>query len=320
MKYIVLDLEWNQPRHPRETVRQPVYLSGEIIQIGAVKLNSKFRIRRRLRLSVVPQFYKKVHRKVSQITGLSNEDLKHGIPFPKAVKKLLRFCGKEYRFLTWGPEDIHILRDNFLLHGLDESKIPEFYDLQVIFAKQIAGTNRQFSLSQAMEMLEEGDFDAHDALNDAYSTDLVCRHLNMEQGLKEYPLLANEITVNPLETKELSVHFPDKSTALKELCRSPFLAPDGTDFLLPDGVPVSQNTGKYLCLARGEEGKEYLLRFRFFRSQSGQFRTVRELYPLSEALLLFYSEKKKQQEAKRLRERIRKKKKAKAAVQAASHS
>ena len=44
MSYIVLDLEWNQAMSSNASVfnRLPIHLSGEIIQIGAVKLDDDF--------------------------------------------------------------------------------------------------------------------------------------------------------------------------------------------------------------------------------------------------------------------------------------
>ena len=44
MYCIVLDLEWNQPFSTRSMVTTPVRLPGEIIQIGAVKLNERLEI------------------------------------------------------------------------------------------------------------------------------------------------------------------------------------------------------------------------------------------------------------------------------------
>ena len=41
MNYIIFDLEWNQPPDPVSMIQQPVYLTGEIVQIGAVKLDEK---------------------------------------------------------------------------------------------------------------------------------------------------------------------------------------------------------------------------------------------------------------------------------------
>lgn len=306
MKYIVLDLEWNQSRHPRETVKKPLYLTGEIVQIGAVRMNRKFRIEKELRLAVLPQYYKKVHKKVSQITGLNNEDLKKGLPFPDAWRKLSKFCGKDYVFLTWGPDDLPMLRDNLILHGIDTDKLPPAYDLQVIFADQIAHQNRQFALSQAIEMLGEADFEAHDALNDAHSTALVCRHLNMEEGFSRYAALTNEITQNPLESREVGIRYPNKLAALRELASTPFFSPDGSDFLTPSTL-VPQNPSKYLAVATGENGEEYLVRFRLMKNREGAVWVNREIFAMNEEVRIFYEDKVKKHKERKPRKRKKKK-------------
>ena len=38
MEYIVVDMEWNQALTFSEIVKDPVFLTGEIIQIGAIKV------------------------------------------------------------------------------------------------------------------------------------------------------------------------------------------------------------------------------------------------------------------------------------------
>lgn len=38
MEYIVLDMEWNQALTFSEMVKDPVFLTGEIFQIGAIKV------------------------------------------------------------------------------------------------------------------------------------------------------------------------------------------------------------------------------------------------------------------------------------------
>ena len=62
MHYIIFDLEWNQPSSASAAVMEPVYLTGEIIEIGAVKLNEDFDTDekaedkyRRLRASILPE-------------------------------------------------------------------------------------------------------------------------------------------------------------------------------------------------------------------------------------------------------------------------
>ena len=38
MQYVIFDLEWNQPADRSLMVEEPVYLTGELIELGAVKL------------------------------------------------------------------------------------------------------------------------------------------------------------------------------------------------------------------------------------------------------------------------------------------
>ena len=54
---IVLDLEWNQPFSTRSMVTTPVRLPGEIIQIGAVKLNERLEIVDTFKVMVKPKYY-----------------------------------------------------------------------------------------------------------------------------------------------------------------------------------------------------------------------------------------------------------------------
>ncbi len=295
MNYIVLDLEWNQPRYYKETVENPVHLTGEIVQIGAVKLNKRFKIKKELDLLVRPQYYRKMHRKVSRITGLRNEDVKKGLPFPEAFKKLSKFCGKDFVFLTWGPDDVPMLRDNLRLFSMDEDFIPESFDLQVFYAHQIEGVMRQYALEDAIEKLGEKPFQAHDALCDARSTALICRHLDMKKGMEEYPLLAGDIVQRPLDTCEIGITFKNRGEALKELSTTPIPCPDCDDFLEPR-YPIPQNAHKFLLRTTCSCGKEYLVRFKIFRCEGENVRVTREIFLMDQALEKLYGEKEKRHE------------------------
>ena len=50
MHYVVMDLEWNQAMSSKSSVfnKLPIHLRGEIIEIGAVKLNEDMTPRRRI--------------------------------------------------------------------------------------------------------------------------------------------------------------------------------------------------------------------------------------------------------------------------------
>ena len=88
MNYIIFDLEWNQPPEEAAAVQSPVHLTGEIVEIGAVKLDEHFSLIDELRLYITPKYYTKMHRKVASLTGIRDQDLKdRGKPFPDAYRE-----------------------------------------------------------------------------------------------------------------------------------------------------------------------------------------------------------------------------------------
>ena len=117
MNYIVLDLEWNQPYDMKSMVKKPVMLHGKIIQIGAVKLDESYHILDTFKIMVSPKCYPKMHRKVAKLTGIKTEDLQYGFQFPVAFKHFSKWCGNDFAFLTWGTDDIKILRENMILYN-----------------------------------------------------------------------------------------------------------------------------------------------------------------------------------------------------------
>ena len=80
VNYIILDLEWNQPFNMKMMVKEPIMLSGEIIQIGAVKLDEGFHLVDTFKIMVTPKYYRTMHKKVSKLTNIKTEDLQYGFP------------------------------------------------------------------------------------------------------------------------------------------------------------------------------------------------------------------------------------------------
>ena len=185
MNYIILDLEWNQPSRKDELVKFPDPLHGEIIQFGAVKMNSEKQLVDTFKAMVKPIFYTKMHSKVGEITGIDDSELRSGRPFAQVYAEFLKFCGEDFCFLTWGKDDIRIIKSNLKIHGISYEPFYPCYNAQWIYGRQIADTAKQISLESAVEALGEPPFQAHDALNDAMSTALVCRHLDLEAGINE---------------------------------------------------------------------------------------------------------------------------------------
>ena len=191
MDYITLDLEWNQAYMQQALSVQKrigTHLHGEVIQIGAVKLNEDMQIIGSYSIIVKPKFFCKLHRHVRDLTGITQNMIDHGIPLPEAAESFRRFCGRDFVLLTWGPDDVPMLRENLTAHKVASEWLDCDYDLQRIYSRQReGGAQKQRSLEFAMAALGvEQTLPAHDALNDAYFTALVARHLDVVGGVKNY--------------------------------------------------------------------------------------------------------------------------------------
>ena len=300
MHYIVLDMEWNQPVCREKTLRKPFPLYGEVVQIGAVKLDDEFQELDAIKLMVAPRFYTKMHHKVAALTHIKTEDLKNGLSFPEAFARLCDFCGDNFVFLTWGSDDIPMLRDNLLLWHLDPAWIPTCYDVQPIYDNQITKESRQHSLSSAMAMVGEPPFDAHDALNDARSTACVCRHLDMIQGMEDYRLLTeNRGEPNPGAT------YPTKADARRDPAVSTFPCQVCHETVVCDKWLLFEPM-RQLSVATCTCGTPYFVRLRFHRNTDQTVRVTRHLCVLDEAHLDYFEAKQKEKaEHDRLRKRIK---------------
>ena len=171
MNYIVLDMEWNQPWPGSPSSRKvlPVVIRGEIIQIGAVRVTEEQFVTDEFQVLIKPKVYRHLNRRVSKLTGIKEARLRdEGISFPEAMEQFRAWCGEDIIFLTWGFDDIGILRENLRLYGLSEDWTDRWYNAQMIFNAQTDGSNSQKALKTAMELFGiEATRPAHDALGDA---------------------------------------------------------------------------------------------------------------------------------------------------------
>ena len=183
MNYIVMDMEWNQPwpGSPSSKKVLPVQIRGEIIQIGAVRIMEDGEVADEFQVMIRPKFYRHLNRRVSKLTGIKENRLRdEGVPFPEAMGLFQSWCGEDVVFLTWGFDDIGILRENLQLFDMDTAFTDRWYNAQMIFNAQTDGSNSQKALKTAMETLGiEATRPAHDALGDAYHTALICARLNL---------------------------------------------------------------------------------------------------------------------------------------------
>ena len=281
MNYIIFDLEWNQCGSESEILTQPVCLPGEIIEIGAVKLNDAFEKVDELRLLIQPKYYPKLHHRIVSLTGLRDKELaEKGLPFPQAYEKFMEFCGEEYSFMTWSRSDLPILVDNMLLHGIDISNLPDTYDLQRIFCNEIMRIPRKMALDDALKVLNEKGDIAHDALNDSRNTALVCNHLDLEEYGGEY--VSRAFAEAPILTA-----YESPRAALADEALRQYVCPwCGENVTAESWLHLDREES----MARGQcsEGDEILVTMELTRTAPNRFHPRRILYEMSDDLWELY--------------------------------
>lgn len=185
MNYIILDLEWNQSRTGKEEVCK--ILPFEIIEIGAIKLDSNRRIIDEFSELIKPQIYHEMHYVTEKLIHLHMKQLKHAKFFPEVLRRFLNWCGTDYIFCTWGPTDLAELQKNIKYYGLTPlSDGPfRFLDVQKLFSFAYEDRKSRRTLEHAIDFLEiEKDVPFHRALSDAYYTAKILACL-------EEPVLSN---------------------------------------------------------------------------------------------------------------------------------
>ena len=142
MQYIILDMEWNQAWPGSSAARQPLPspIRGEIVQIGAVRVREDQQLAGEFQILIRPKYFKKMNSKISKLTGIKDARLRaEGVPFPEAMARFRAWCGEDCVFLTWGFDDIAVLKDNLALYAMQSDWVSRWYNAQLIFNVQTDG-------------------------------------------------------------------------------------------------------------------------------------------------------------------------------------
>lgn len=288
MNYIVLDMEWNQPWPGSPSARRvlPVQIRGEIIQIGAVRLTEDQTVADEFQVMIRPKYYRTLNRRVSKLTGIKESRLKaEGIGFAEAIDRFRRWCGEDAVFLTWGFDDIAILRENLQLFQLSTGWISTWYNAQMIFNAQTDGSTAQKSLKTAMEIFQiEATRPAHDALGDAYHTALICARLDLRRGMAEYAqaLKSHDNGFHGAELpgcicRKVFYDIADKNAALALMSGAENLCPICGRQMLSSRW-FAQAGHRYMDLATCPEHGKFLIRIRLSDQPDGLVRVSRLTY------------------------------------------
>ena len=169
MNYIIFDLEWNQGAE-----RTPDKPGFEIIEIGAVKLDEKFRLVERYQSLIKPQIYTTMHRITAELVNLEIGDLQGARTFPEVCREFLDWCGDDYIFCIWGSQDLTEFQKNMDYYHMEPlSKGPiKYYDVQKLYSLACEDGRMRSALSKIVEaeQLIEDEVPFHRAFGDAYYT------------------------------------------------------------------------------------------------------------------------------------------------------
>lgn len=227
MNYIVFDLEWNQC--PGGKAKENPKLPFEIIEIGAIKLNEAREEIGTFQEVIRPLVYHHLHFRMKEVVPVEEEELRNARTFSRVIRDFLKWCGpEEYRFVSWGNLDVTELQRN-----MDYYKIPNpfpkplmFYDLQKLYSLLYDdGKSRKALEEAASEMSIKETVPFHRALDDAYYTAEIMKHMDFDSVSKYISVDYHRLPTNPAEEIELdfgtyrkyvSRPFPSKEAAMAD--------------------------------------------------------------------------------------------------------
>lgn len=187
MDYIVLDLEWNQAAEANDD--RSKMLTFEIIEIGAVKLNSRMEITDTFHELIRPQIYEEMHKITEKLIRIHMAELENCRKFEEVARDFLEWCGTEYMFGTWGPLDLMVLQRNMVFFGMEplgEGPV-RFYDVQKLFSIAYEDGKSRRSLEYAVDFFHfTKDVPFHRAIGDAYYTARVLQLIKDPVALQRF--------------------------------------------------------------------------------------------------------------------------------------
>lgn len=227
MNYVVLDLEWNQGMDKKKKDKRRNQPNFEIIEIGAVRLNSDRVIAGEFNRLIKPQIYRRLHHVAKKLIHVKMEELQKGEPFVEVMSDFLAWCGEDYIFCTWGPLDLSELQSNMQYYGMKALKDGpiRFLDVQKLFSLAYDDGKSRCALETAVDFLAiEKDIPFHRAFSDAYYAGKVLAKVP-ERFYRNY----SYDVFHPPKSREEEVHvvfegyaksifrvFPDKQAALED--------------------------------------------------------------------------------------------------------
>lgn len=286
MSMIVLDMEWNQPLSPDSplAIKLCTVLPFEIIQIGAVRLEDGTRFKATCNL----QQYKVLSPRISKLTGITKQDVKNGVSFQEAMEKFRTFCGEDPILLTWGFNDIPILRQNMSFYGLDTAITDKSYNLQIMFNQQHDPGNLVRGLSYAVDFFQLDVTETyHDGLNDAVYTAEVAKHIDIPRGIEEYPDYLKYFEGDGDQAFLDCLRYANytRFESFEDMIADPRIIETKCPhcgILTEATEPVYPESGRMVWTCKCPEHGEYLIRVSFKRNRDDSMRGSKVVYTMDD--------------------------------------
>ncbi len=200
-EFVIFDMEWNQPFPGRDYRFDVSTLTGEIIEIGAVKYiyeAGSFREAGIFSCDIKPQRYTRIHYHVKKVTHKTDEDLMNGISFKKAYTRFMEFCGPDAMLVGWGNSDPDMLKMNLKFFDMDYMLNRNFLDVQPVFSYFAGERGKQRSVEFAVDYYAIPKEDMfHSATADArYTAEIFKRVLECNQTSEVLRVIENS-AINP---------------------------------------------------------------------------------------------------------------------------
>ena len=132
MNLIVFDLEWNMGNAPKTFNYHGAELTlrGEIIQIGAVRVDENGDVLDTFEMTLRPRIFRKLHWRIAEVTGLSQGDLEAGVPIVEGLRRFQEWAGPDAEFAEWGLDDVPVLSCSVLAARADGHRVTTLEGLQ----------------------------------------------------------------------------------------------------------------------------------------------------------------------------------------------
>ena len=186
--YTVIDLEWtswenNYYGKYLEKEKRYSWQKKEIIQIGGLKFNDKYKIVGKLNIIVKPEINRKLSKYIIKLTAITDKTIeKKGLKFAKALVKLKKFSKKSFLFSN--GTDNSVLKKNMKFHKIRSKKI-EIFNIKKILEKKYKIPKKYLSspILKTYFGYKINNNKAHNALYDCYSIFLSMKKMKFDLNL-----------------------------------------------------------------------------------------------------------------------------------------